>query len=377
MHFLSVIGCIGVFLSGAVQQAPLNAPGIAKLAREATVQVRALNDRGQPIASGSGFIVTENGILVTNLHVIEDGVSLQVELASEEIFDNVFFITADARRDIAVLKIPAEKMRVLALGSDADAEVGENVYVMGNPLGLTNTFSNGIVSAKRMMEGVSMLQVTAPISKGSSGGPVLNATGEVIGVATMMLRDGQNLNYAVPVRYIRPLLSTGEKPQRFSTSLLPRPVGAERTSLRTPTVTEPPRPSASPSGSGEEFIKTMHDRMLSMLATRDVAFTTSGYKRSHTMQPGSLKPSESASFPVDVRRGLTYAFFGVCDSDCADLDIALYNPSGRLVEQDIRANDEPLLLLQPTVTGQYRVRVTMAGCSVSPCFYAIGGYQKQ
>lgn len=194
----------------------LSAEEIADRARRATVQIRALDSRHRTIGEGTGFFVARNGLIATNVHVIRGAESLQVETLGGDIFDIVYLVTADSRRDIAILKVPVENARSLSLASDEDAAVGATVYVMGNPLGQVGTFSNGLVSAQRSVDGVTLVQITAPISPGSSGGPVMNERGEVIGVTTLMLRGGQNLNYAVPVRYVRPLTLTTDEPRRYS-----------------------------------------------------------------------------------------------------------------------------------------------------------------
>jgi hypothetical protein len=102
---------------------------------------------------------------------------------------------------LALLKVGGSAP-VLNLGPDSKPAVGDKVYVVGNPLGLEGTFSEGIISGIRSIESDSILQMTAPISPGSSGGPVMNDSGTVIGVAVATFKDGQNLNLAVPVTYL-------------------------------------------------------------------------------------------------------------------------------------------------------------------------------
>lgn len=194
---------------------------IAAHARRATVVIRALDANGQVAGQGSGFFADSVGTLVTNYHVIEGASALQVELASGDVYDNVYLMTADARRDLALLRIPVDAPPFLRLGRDEAVAVGDRVYAVGSPLGLEGTFSDGLLSARRSFEGISLLQITAPISPGSSGGPVLDAAGEVVGVATAYFATGQNLNLAVPVRYVRPLIALHEAPRRFAAGLVP------------------------------------------------------------------------------------------------------------------------------------------------------------
>jgi hypothetical protein len=120
----------------------------------------------------------------------------------------------DKTNDLALLKVTMSGIKPLPLGNSSDVKIGETVYVAGNPKRLEGTFSDGIISSRRGPDTKERLQMTAPISPGSSGGPVLNSKGEVIGVSYMTIASGQNLNFAIPSRYLRELLtkSTPAKP---------------------------------------------------------------------------------------------------------------------------------------------------------------------
>src|SRR5690606_13677270 len=163
----------------------------------AVVSIASYDQWGETAGTGTGFLVDDQGTFVTNHHVIEGAASLKVELATGEQFTRVYSLVADADRDTAILRIPAALTTAAVLGMDRELEVGDPVFVMGNPLGLDRTFSNGMVSAKRLIEGTENIQITAPISPGSSGGPVMNERGEVIGIASWYVEHGQNLNMAV------------------------------------------------------------------------------------------------------------------------------------------------------------------------------------
>jgi S1-C subfamily serine protease len=165
---------------------------------------------------GSGFVIDSNGSIATNRHVIEDADSLKIQLSNGEIYDQVYVLADDARRDLALLRIPAKKLSVLSIPDIEDVDVGDRVYVIGSPMGLQNTFTDGLVSAKRVIEGTLLIQISAPISPGSSGGPVLNEEGVVVGVATLSLKDAQNLNIAIPSRYVSGLLSISATPIPFT-----------------------------------------------------------------------------------------------------------------------------------------------------------------
>ena len=115
--------------------------------------------------------------------------------------------------DLAILKVAAYGIKPLSLGDSDAVRVGETVYVAGNPKGLEGTLSNGIISSLRDKDTKGRLQMTAPISPGSSGGPVLNRKGEVIGVSFMTLQGGQNLNFAIPSKYLKKLITRSGTPR--------------------------------------------------------------------------------------------------------------------------------------------------------------------
>src|SRR5690606_21651584 len=109
-----------------------------------------------------------------SLHVVAGAEAISVELDDGTVFNDVSVIGHDKRRDIVVLKVRAKGLPALTVGTESEIEVGDRVYVMGNPLGLSHTFSDGLLSAKRVEGDEVSLQISAPISEGSSGGPVLN-----------------------------------------------------------------------------------------------------------------------------------------------------------------------------------------------------------
>lgn len=182
---------------------------LERLAGEATravVLIKAESSSGT--SQGSGFFVDSMGRILTNHHVVRNARSVRVQAASGDVYDRVNILTVDARRDIAVLQVPGFDLPWLALGNSDSVRVGSEVIAIGSPLGLENTVSTGIVSGRRQEpEGYRVLQISAPASRGSSGGPVLSRRGDVIGIAVSQMRDGQNLNFAVPINYARGLLA--------------------------------------------------------------------------------------------------------------------------------------------------------------------------
>jgi Trypsin-like peptidase domain len=179
---------------------------IAKNAKPSVVTVLMVQNK--TVSQGSGFVVAPKTV-VTNLHVIEGGKRGVVKfVGSDTAYDVTRTVSVDEDNDLALLQIDGPEVSALELASN-DPEVGDDVYVIGSPKGLEATFSHGNVSAFRSVKGGERLQITAPISHGSSGGPVLNADGKVIAVSVAIIEDGssQNINFAVPVKYVRKLLN--------------------------------------------------------------------------------------------------------------------------------------------------------------------------
>ena len=156
---------------------------------------------------GTGFVIAESGWIVTNLHVIAGSPEVTVTLPDETKLPVVEVINASPEHDLVVLRIEARGLPVLQLGDSEVVRPGDPVVAIGHPLGLDHTVSNGLVSAVREADDLVVLQISAPIAPGSSGGPLFNERGEVIGVATAILRGGQNLNLGLPVRYVKDLAS--------------------------------------------------------------------------------------------------------------------------------------------------------------------------
>jgi hypothetical protein len=182
-------------------------PAIAKSANGAIVTIiTALDDK--PIAQGTGFLVRPDGVIVTNYHVIENGNVAVVKFPDGTVLSVDGVLAADKVRDLAIIKIHGKTFRTLTLGNSDQIQVGEEVIAIGNPLSLESTVSNGIVSGMRTSkeQGGEFLQTTAPISPGSSGGPLFNMLGEVVGINTMYLEGGENLNFAIPINDAKRLL---------------------------------------------------------------------------------------------------------------------------------------------------------------------------
>jgi len=158
---------------------------------------------------GTGFILDRSGLIATNLHVIEGELAIKVKL-----FDGrgeypvVSIAGVDRDHDLALMWIhPRGALPAVRLGDSRNASAGDRVYAIGNPLGMDYSITDGLISQVRHLSPqLTILQISAPISPGSSGGPLFNQFGEVIGVTTMIVAQGQNINLAVPADYLRPMM---------------------------------------------------------------------------------------------------------------------------------------------------------------------------
>ena len=211
--FSSVAFPLTLLLAGVVaaQSAPprKDIPAIAKAANGAIVSIVMSDKDGHAIAQGSGFLISNDGVILTNYHVIAEGASAVAKLPDGTLYVVDGVLASDKVRDVAVIKVHGSNFRTLTLGNSDQLQVGEEVVAIGNPLSLESTVSNGIVSGIRTVEeeGGKFLQVTTPISPGSSGGPLFNMAGEVVGITTMYLKGGENLNFAIPINDAKRLLS--------------------------------------------------------------------------------------------------------------------------------------------------------------------------
>ncbi|MEE4248962.1 MAG: trypsin-like peptidase domain-containing protein, partial [Alcanivoracaceae bacterium] len=179
--------------------------------------LKSFDAEGEQIGLGSGFAIPGNR-LVTNAHVVADAAWIEILDQQGRMVSTAPYATLlDLDSDLAVLPLPGEGFAVIGLADDA-ASTGDDVWAFGAPLGLEGTVSRGIVSARRDRDGKSFLQITAPISQGSSGGPVVNDSGEIVGVVVAMMSEGQNLNFAVDVSELRQLLSVPAARLRFPSS---------------------------------------------------------------------------------------------------------------------------------------------------------------
>jgi S1-C subfamily serine protease len=213
---------------------------VARDGLKSVVIVLVSDQNGKLMKFGSGFVASSDGKVVTNYHVVEDGFSARVRFHDGSYFDIAGVLASDPTKDLAILKIKSSNREFiyLPIADSSTLEVGQQVVSIGTPEGFESTVSTGIVSAIREAEdlplgavrGTRVIQTTAPISHGSSGGVLLNLKGQVVGVPTFLFAQGQNLNFAIPSSNVSALLLraheevTPKLPTSTAVTTTPRPM---------------------------------------------------------------------------------------------------------------------------------------------------------
>lgn len=255
----------------------------------ATVQINT--DHGL----GTGFFI-DNGTIITNYHVIEEASRISVHMRNGENFDVSYVLGYSKELDIAILRIPTTND--VLKPNQHGVTVGETVYTIGSSLGLTDTFSDGIVTnSLRELEGTTYIQTNAAMSKGNSGGPLLNAYGEVIGINTMYLVDGQNLNFAI---YL---------PQIFQVS------------------------TAMPMNIEEFYEKTSESSLLYEDTAISGSKDTCQVLNSGSMMSGVIEPNEIDYYRIDLPAPSEIQFAGAHSSkNIGDVYFTIMDDGGKMVE---------------------------------------------
>jgi regulator of sirC expression with transglutaminase-like and TPR domain len=189
--------------------APAQEKTVEQLAADAkeSIAVIAYTGRdGKQQGLGTGFVISDDGLIATNYHVIGDARPITVQLADGSKHEATSVHASDRKLDLAIVKIDAKrKSKALPLGDSAKIKQGQAIVALGHPRGLEYSVVAGVLSGKRDMDGVSMLQLAIPIEQGNSGGPVLDMHGRVLGIVTMKSLVTNNLGFAVPVNALKQL----------------------------------------------------------------------------------------------------------------------------------------------------------------------------
>jgi tetratricopeptide (TPR) repeat protein len=205
----AIVSTILIFLAAVSSARPLSQdtlPDLVRRIKPSAVAIETFDSRGEALSRGSGFFIGTDRV-VTNRHVIENAYRAEVHSSFGAVYPVKSVLAVDAEGDVALLKVDAPPNLVQPLSLERTSpQEGESIVVIGNPFGLEGSVSNGIVSAVRDIPTFGrIIQITAPISPGSSGSPVVNMRGQVIGLATLQITGGQSINFAIPSERISQL----------------------------------------------------------------------------------------------------------------------------------------------------------------------------
>jgi S1-C subfamily serine protease len=191
----------------------LTVPQIVKKWNESILLVKSIDKNGNVLGQGSGFVINENGIIATNYHVVKSSHSVLIQFVNGKSYQEVSLIAGYPSNDLAILYIEEdESFLPVILGDSDNLQIGEQILAIGNPYGFENTISDGLISGIREIADFKLLQITAPVSPGSSGGALFNMKGEVIGITSIGSQwDAQNLNFAIPINLLKFLVAENLK----------------------------------------------------------------------------------------------------------------------------------------------------------------------
>lgn len=200
---------IGATSSAAKPAAISGEMSIAELTakvRDSTVVISVMGRDGERSSLGAGFVVSKEGLIATNLHVIGEARPIVVTTSDAKRFDVTEVYATDQAMDLAVVRVDAKGLKPLELGDSGTVKQGQDVIAIGNPQGLEYSVVSGVVSGIRKIDGKPLIQLAMPIEQGNSGGPVLDRRGRVLGLVTMKSVVSENLGFAVAVNALKPLL---------------------------------------------------------------------------------------------------------------------------------------------------------------------------
>jgi S1-C subfamily serine protease/regulator of sirC expression with transglutaminase-like and TPR domain len=190
-----------------VQGSPRSVEELTERVRKSVAVITSPSRDGRRDALGSGFVISPEGLIATNYHVIGEGRGVRVQLADGRQFEATAVHAFDRQLDLALVKIDAKDLQPLALGDSDAVKQGQSVLALGSPLGFKNSVVAGLVSSVREIDGRKMIQLAIPIEPGNSGGPLVDMQGNVLGILTMKSLVTPNLGFAVTINSLRPLVA--------------------------------------------------------------------------------------------------------------------------------------------------------------------------
>lgn len=237
---------------------PLTPTQIVDKVTPSIAVVLASSSPTQTVGSvGTAIVVGSNGVLLTAYHVVKNAYAVQIHFKNGEVYDQVQLLGVDARRDVAAIKITSSGLPALSIASAADAHSGDPLTTISNAAALPWSASTGVVSAVRLADdvpgagsGYKIIQFTAPESRGSSGGVVIDGQGRGLGLIVASLGTGQNLNFAVPLESVTGLADTTAVKTYANGSYITTPWPANPTAA--PILTAPQNPKDASPGAPEK-----------------------------------------------------------------------------------------------------------------------------
>jgi regulator of sirC expression with transglutaminase-like and TPR domain len=179
---------------------------LAKKVRPSLVSIEPAGRDAEVAGVGTGFVISADGLIATNMHVIGEARGLKVELPDGKHLEVAGIHAWDREKDLAIIRVQATDLPALTLGDSSTLAQGDYVAAMGNPFGLRFSVVEGVVSAMQEVEGRKLVQLAMPIEQGNSGGPLLDKDGRVMGLVSMRSALTANLGFAVPVNELRTLM---------------------------------------------------------------------------------------------------------------------------------------------------------------------------
>lgn len=264
-------------------QQPGGLPMSLETIRKAVVTVHALDADGQSMASGTGFFVAPEGMVVTAAHVLADAAGCSIELSDGETM-RCTVAASDTSKDVLMLQVAGTAPAMLRWGSSTAAKDGEEISVVSNPLGqLPGTLSKGIISASRVVHGNKLFQISAAISHGSSGAPLLNAQSQVIGVIRSTIERGQALNFATATDAIRNM------------HMDPAAVAEAQGILRKPDLAQRTEPVETPTSAGDERSISVGQSVAGRLTEDDALYSDTTYYQAWKL---SARPGQDVTIDL-------------------------------------------------------------------------------
>ena len=205
-RFFLAILCLLPSAIFAADDKPKTTEQLAASARKSVVMILASGRTGKPEGVGTGFVVGD-GLVATNMHVIGEARAIIVQTSDGKRYEATTVHATDRGADLAVIRIDVKDLPALELGDSDEVKQGREVVSLGNPRGLEYSVAGGVVSARRDIDGRSMIELRMPVEPGNSGGPLLDTRGRVQGVVTLKSAVTENLGYAMPINALKPLLA--------------------------------------------------------------------------------------------------------------------------------------------------------------------------